>query len=115
MASSGAFRYRVLVGLKGVPAYARSSEVAQAILGSASAKVETADPEALADPDDEREFFVSSWCAHPDLVPDEVIMAVPEPEQEHDGGSPLYLRPHEIIHDDMPTLRYLVRIHLVEF
>lgn len=115
MASSGAFRYRVLVGLKGVPAHARSSEVAQAILGSASAKVETADPEALADPDDEREFFVSSWCAHPDLVPDEVIMAVPEPEQEHDGGSPLYLRPHEIIHDDMPTLRYLVCIRLVEF
>jgi hypothetical protein len=42
-------------------------------------------------------------------------MAVPEPEEEHNGGSPLYLRPHEIIHDEVPTLRYLVRIQIVEF
>lgn len=61
------------------------------------------------------EFFVSSWCAHPDLVPDEVIMVVPEPEREQDGGLPLYLRPHEITHDDVPALRYLVRIRLIEF
>lgn len=40
-------------------------------------------------------------------------MAVPEPEEEHDGGSPLY--PHEIIHDEVPALRYLVRLRLIEF
>lgn len=73
------------------------------------------DLDALSDPDDERGFFVSTWCAYPDLVPDEIIMAVPEPEEEHDGGSSLYLRPHQIIHDDMPALRYLVRIRIVEF
>jgi hypothetical protein len=60
MGSAGAFRYWVLVGLKGVPSHARSSEVAQAILGSTRAKVETADLDTLSDPDDEREFFVST-------------------------------------------------------
>jgi hypothetical protein len=60
MASMGAFRYRVLVGLKGVPLHARSSEVAQVILGSTRAKVEIADLAALSDPDSECEFFVSS-------------------------------------------------------
>lgn len=83
MASAGAFRYRVLVGMKGIPSHARSAEMAQAILGSSSAKVELANPDALNDPDDERELFVAAWCAHPDLVPDEMIMAVPEPEDEH--------------------------------
>jgi hypothetical protein len=89
--------------------------VAQAILGSAGAKVEFANPDALSDPDDERELFVASWCAHPDLVADEVIMAIPEPEEEHDGGPPLFLRPHNIIHYEVPALRYLVRIRLIEF
>ena len=42
-------------------------------------------------------------------------MAVPEKEEDHDGGSPLYLRPHEIIHTEVPTLRYLVHIRIVEF
>jgi len=66
-------------------------------------------PYTLVDPNDERELFVSAWCAGPKLVPDEFIMAVPEPVDEHDGG-PLYLWPHKIIHDDVPALRYLVQI-----
>ncbi|CAD6336234.1 unnamed protein product [Miscanthus lutarioriparius] len=115
MGSAGAFRYRVLVGMKGIPSHARSTATAQDILGSSSAKVDIANFDALADPDDERELFVAAWCAHPDLVPDEMIMAVPELEEEHDGGSLLYLRPHEIIHDEVPALRYLVRLRIIEF
>jgi len=91
LGSASAFRYRCLVGMKGLPSHARSTEVVQCILGSAGAKAEIANPEAVADPDDERERFVASWCAHPDLVPDEIIMAVLELEEDHDGGSPLYL------------------------
>jgi hypothetical protein len=79
MRSSGAFRYRVLVVMKGLPSHALSTEVAQAILASSGAKAEIATPEAVNDPDDERELFVVAWCAHPDLVPDEVVMAIPEP------------------------------------
>jgi hypothetical protein len=40
MGSAGAFRFRVLVGMKGVPSHARSEVVAQIILGSVGAKVE---------------------------------------------------------------------------
>lgn len=115
MASAGAFRFRVLVGMKGIPAHARPEETAQIIVGSSSARVEIANPDAVTDPDDERELFVAAWCAHPDLVPDEKMIAIHEPELEQDGGSPLYLQPWEIIHDEVPALRYLVRIRLVEF
>lgn len=111
MGSSGAFRYQALVSMKGVPSHLRSSEVAQAILGSAGVKAEIAGDDALADPDDEQEMFVAAWCAHPNLIPDKMIIAMPESKDEHDGGSPLYLRPHEIIHDEVPALRYLIRIH----
>lgn len=104
MGSASAFRFRVLVGLKGLPSHARSTDVVQRILGSACARPEFADLEAVVDPDDEREVFVVAWCAHPDLVPDEMMAAIPEPNEEHDGGPPLFLRPHEIIHDDLPAL-----------
>lgn len=67
------------------------------------------------DPDDERELFVAAWCAHPDLVPDDMIIKIPEPEEEVDGGPSLFLRPHEIIHADLPALCYLVRIRMIEF
>lgn len=62
---TGAFHYHVLIGMKGIPSHALSSEVAQTILGSAGTKVEIANLEALTDPDDERELFVAPWCAHP--------------------------------------------------
>jgi len=65
MGLAGAFRFRVLVRMKGIPSHARSKDTAQAILGSSCAN-----PEALADPDDERKLFVVAWCAHPDLIPD---------------------------------------------
>lgn len=115
MGSSGAFRYRVLVAMKGLPSHALFEDVAQAVLANAGAKVECAAPEAVSDPNDERELFVVAWCAHLDLVPDEMMIAIPEPEPEHDGGPLLFLRPWEIIHDEVPALRYLVRLRLVEF
>lgn len=113
MGSSGAFRFRVLIDMKGIPTHARSAVIVQTLQGASCAKVEIANPEAVADSDNECELYVAAWCAHPDLILDEMIMAVPEPEEEHDGGPPLFLRPHEIIHDDLSALRYLVRLRLV--
>jgi len=52
---------------------------------------------------------------HPDLVPDEMVLAIPELEPVHDGGPPLFLRPWEVIHDEVPALRYWIQIRLVEF
>jgi len=45
MGFAGAFRFRVLVGMKGIPSHAGSSETAQATLGASSAKVDIANPE----------------------------------------------------------------------
>ncbi|CAD6226871.1 unnamed protein product [Miscanthus lutarioriparius] len=115
MGSVGAFRYRVLVGMKGIPSHARSLEVIQVILISIGAKAEITNLEALDDLNNETELFVTAWCAYPDLIPDEKIMAVLEEEEEHDKGSSLYLRTHEIIHDEVSALRYLVRPRTMEF
>lgn len=115
MASAGAFRFRVLVGKKGIPMHVRSKEMAETILWSSCTNTEITDNAALQDPDNEWELFVATWCAHPDLIPDEKIMVISEPEEPHDGGLPLYLRPHEIIRDEVPVLRYLVRLCLVNF
>jgi hypothetical protein len=52
---------------------------------------------------------------HPNLVLDKKVMAVPKKEEEHDGGPPLFLRPHEIIHDEVPVLHYLVSLWIIEF
>jgi hypothetical protein len=115
MGSAGAFWYCVLVGTKGIPVHARSSKVAQKILDSSGTKTEIANPDAFNGPNDKRELFVASWCAHPDLIPNEKIMAVLEPEEEHDGSPPLYLCPWEVIHDEVLALRYLIRLRLIEF
>lgn len=42
-------------------------------------------------------------------------MAVPKLEEENNGGPPLFLRPHETIHDEVSALRYLVHLQLIEF
>jgi hypothetical protein len=64
--------------------------------------------------EDSREYLVAAWCMHPDFVPQEVIVAVPEPEVPFVVEPPLYLREHEIIHSELRALRYLVRIRVVE-
>lgn len=115
MGFARAFRYRALVSMKGIPSHAQSEEVVQTLLNSSGAKVEIANPTAINDPDDERELFVATWCVHPNLIPDEKILAIPEPKKEHDGDLTLYLWSWEIIHSEVPALWYLVRMHLVEF
>lgn len=80
------------------------------MLGSSCAKIELA-PDNAVDPDDKREMFVAAWCAHPDLIPDEKIVVIPEPVM-HDGRPPLFLREEEMTHSDLPTLRYRVRTSL---
>lgn len=113
MASAGSFCFKVVVGMTCVPSHVHSAANAQAILGTSCSRVEMAPPEALDDPKDDREFFVAAWCIHPRLISEEKIIAVPKPEVHDPAG--LFLRPHEIIHAHLPTLRYLVRLRIIEF
>lgn len=101
--------------MKGIPTHTRSKETTQIILGSSCTNMEITDNATLQDLDNERELFVATWCAHPELIPDEKIMAISKPKEPHDNGPPLFLRPHEIIHDEVLALCYLVRLCLVEF
>ena len=96
--------------MRRVPLHARSTTVAQTILGSACARVELAPPEVTPE-DDDREFFVAAWCLHPRFIPEEKIIFIPEPMVRE---GPLRLRADELIQEELPRLRYLVRIRIVE-
>jgi hypothetical protein len=104
MASAGTFTFRVLVGMKNVPAHARSASIAERILGTSCASVEIAPPEIVPE-DDDHKLFVAAWCIHLKLVLDEKIMAIPEP-----------LVPEALVDmTELPALRYLVRCCVIEF
>lgn len=52
-------------------------------------------------------FVVVEWCVHPDFMPHEKLIAVPEPELSFFLESPLCLWEHEVIHSELKVLRYL--------
>lgn len=60
MASAGALRYKVLLGLRGMPAHIAGLDAAERILASSCADLVEA-PQ-MADREDLREFFVAAWC-----------------------------------------------------
>lgn len=54
------------------------------------------------------------WCIHPRSIPQHKIIAIPELEVPFVVESPLYLHEHELIRSELPAVRYLVRIRVVE-
>lgn len=114
-AIAASFTFRVVVGIKGVPAHALSESVAQQLLGSSCAQVELAIAEADGiDDDDARELFIVAWCHHPLLVPKQKLLIIPEPQEPHDPDIQ-FLREHEIIHSHLPILHYLAQMHVVKY
>ncbi|CAL4994760.1 unnamed protein product [Urochloa decumbens] len=111
MASWAPLRFKVLVELKGIPAHARSIDTAQIALGSACSGLVLA-PEELAG-NNLRYLYVAAWCIHPDLIPQEKLMFIPEPPESVGGGN-LFLQPHEIIHSKHDGLWYRVEIRVLE-
>ena len=77
-AVAGAFHYRVVIALRNVPAHARDTDTAQRVLGRCCAEVELTN---LRDrpPEDDREYFVSAWCWHPQLIEPEKLLYIPDP------------------------------------
>lgn len=112
MATSSLFCYMVLVGMSRVPLHARSTAVAQTILGRACTRIELAPPEPTPE-DDDREFFMAAWCLDPCFVPEEQTIFIPEPVAAIPGDA-LYLRADEDVIDGLPGLNYQVRIRIVE-
>ncbi|OEL38323.1 hypothetical protein BAE44_0000658 [Dichanthelium oligosanthes] len=60
-------------------------------------------------------FLVVAWAVHPDLIPQEVMCVVPEPEVPFvEGESPLFLRASELVHSKRDSLQFIAIVHLLE-
>ncbi|RLN18922.1 hypothetical protein C2845_PM02G17040 [Panicum miliaceum] len=111
MAEGESMRYRVLVKIRGIPAHAWSTTTAQIVLADAYATPElTPTTAAWADL---RRFQVVVWCSDPDLIPNEAVIRIPECVDSL-GDNVLFLRPQQIIHHDLPLLRYKIEIEILE-
>lgn len=66
MAFAGAFRYKVLLGLRGLPVHTWDSDAAERILGSSCAWLEEA-PQTVAR-EDLHEYFIRRGVVHPSEV-----------------------------------------------
>nr|AWA45122.1 UPI0001A88450 related cluster [Saccharum spontaneum] len=89
MASVGAMRFKVLLGLKGLLVHTWSTDTV----------VEA--PQTVPR-EDLREYFVTAWCIHPMFIPS---------RRSSRCMLPFVVAP---IQFELPTLRYLVRIRVVE-
>ena len=53
------------------------------------------------------------WCCDPDRIPNEAIIRIPE-RVPNLGNNVIFLRPEQVIHHDLPLLRYKVEIEILE-
>jgi len=89
MAEHDHMRCRVLLEIRGIPAHAWSAATAQLILGdSCSGPVPTPTTTARAD---SRRFQAAVWCSDPDLIPNKVVIRIPE-RADPSIGAELLLR-----------------------
>lgn len=70
-------RFRVLIELRGVPARARDLETAQIVLASACSDLVEAPPQLAGN--NNAIWYLAGWCTHPNLVPNEKLIFIPEP------------------------------------
>ncbi|CAL5044434.1 unnamed protein product [Urochloa decumbens] len=110
-AVSEPLQFKVLLDMKGIPGHLWEVDVAQRIVGTSCSIIQAA-------PDVEtrrnmRTFTVAAWAVHPDLIPEEVVVIVPEKDAPFSPGN-LFLRPEELIHTSKSTLRYRVSIEVRE-
>ncbi|CAL5091646.1 unnamed protein product [Urochloa decumbens] len=104
-------RFKVLIEIKGIPAHARNMNTAQIVLNSACSNLEEVPPTMAGD--NKRSIFMAAWCIHPDLIPVEKLVYIPEPPEQHVPGN-LFLRPEEVIHSKKEGLWYRVEVRLWE-
>ena len=111
MASTDAMLFRVLVDLRGIPAHAWMLSTAERILGVAcNSLIPT--PETVAK-EDLSCYRVVAWCVDPGLIPVEVDLLVPEPDEPYVEQG-LFLRPEEMLRSRQPCLRYKVMVRIRE-
>lgn len=110
-AEADSMKFRVLVELRGIPSHAWSAAAAWEVLGDFCACPELTP--AMIARSDLRRFHAVTWCSDPDLIPNVSFLKIPEMRDPNEGAE-LFLRPHEIIHHDLPLLRYHVEVEILE-
>jgi hypothetical protein len=111
MAEHDYMRCRVLLEIRGIPAHAWSAATAQLIRGDAcSGPVPTPTTTARAD---SRRFQAAVWCSDPDLIPNKVVIRIPE-RVDPSIGAELLLRSEQIIHRQASLLHYNVEVEVLE-
>ncbi|KAJ1253873.1 hypothetical protein BS78_05G250100 [Paspalum vaginatum] len=111
LATPCTMRYRVLLVLRGIPAYAWSVDTAQRVLGSSCAGIELdRDTEAKSDL---KRFVLAAWCLNPDLIPSSRMLWVPDPKEPHKPGN-LFLKEHEMIRSKLSGLMYRISVEVAE-
>jgi hypothetical protein len=58
--------------------------------------------------------MAEAWCVHPDLIPCERLMFIPEPDAPHEYGLSLFLWPEEVIHQSQSALWYRIFIDVIK-
>jgi hypothetical protein len=112
MASVDNLLFHVSIALCGLPPHAWQLSIAHQLLSIACANLQ-ATPTTLAKSDLHR-FIVTTRCIHPDMIPREKLLYIPEPEFAHVWGPPLFVNPEEFIHHSQPTLFYRVGFDVLE-
>jgi hypothetical protein len=106
-------RLMVLLAIDNIPVHAWSPSMVHAFIGSACWNLEII--LASTNRTDLSRFFVVAWAIHPDLIPNEVGFAIPEPEEPfQEGVPPLFLHALELIHSKLDSLQYRAIIHVLE-
>jgi hypothetical protein len=97
--------FKVLLSIEKIPMHVWSIEVPQTIVGS-SCLIFNASPSSM-DGSDMSQFLVAAWAIHPDLIPNEVGCAVPEPiESFIEWQPPVFLQASELIHSKRVSLGF---------
>jgi hypothetical protein len=104
--------YWVTAWLRGIPANAWNVTTAQKVHSSARSGLQPTS-ETIGKTD-LRRYFVFTWCIHPDLIPREKIIFVPEPKVVTKRGPPMFMDPDEVIYPNHPTLRYKIEVDVIE-
>jgi hypothetical protein len=105
-------RFKVSLAIRGIPAHAWNAATARQLLSPACLLVQP-----LAAPlssTDLRQFAAEASCVHPDLIPCERLMFIPEPDVPREYGPPLFLQPEEVIHQSQLALWYRIFIDIIE-
>jgi hypothetical protein len=112
LASAEKLFYHVTVALRGISAHAWHLSMTQQILALSCSNLQPTT--TTLSKVELRHFVMVAWCAHLDLIPREKVVYIPEPQVPHVCGPTMFLNPEDIIHHDQPTLRYRVKIDILE-